>query len=619
MRMKPWLTALCATAAFGLASGAAAQSGVSVQQFEPQPSQFRNYFTVAAPQVVEAWRFELGLLADYADDPLVLRRSSDGRRIEDGDIVGQMITTNVMGVIGLGGIMDLGIAVPIVMLQRGDSPLAGGGTPLDGDGRAPVGVGDLRLVPKIQLYNADTIENPGGFSLGLLVDLTLPTGDADLYRGGVFSAEPRLLLGYGVGNWLDIAANVGYRIRDAARVGSLEIGDHMTYGLAFDFGFGAERGYRRLFHIVPEIFGEVDFGSDQILRENSPMEGLLGLKIFPTEDFMVQAGMGMGFLEGYGTPDWRAFVGIAFSPAVNRIRDRDEDGIPDDEDNCPDHPNRDQSDIDGDGIGDVCDDDMDGDGIPNDQDNCPRVPNPDQADLDGDGVGDACDDDIDGDGVPNAQDNCPTIPNPDQSDLDGDGVGDACDDDMDGDGVPNDRDNCPTVPNPDQADLDGDGVGDACDDDIDGDQIPNDRDLCPYEPETYNDFEDDDGCPDEGPDIRVDQCRLDLGGSTILFATNRDTIRPESFELLNRISRVLQRRSDITRIRIEGHTDSQGRAEYNRALSDRRANSVMTYLVDQGVDPARLQAIGYGPDRPIADNRTSGGRAQNRRVELVKR
>ena len=544
MRMKPWLTALCATAAFGLASGAAAQSGVSVQQFEPQPSQFRNYFTVAAPQVVEAWRFELGLLADYADDPLVLRRSSDGRRIEDGDIVGQMITTNVMGVIGLGGIMDLGIAVPIVMLQRGDSPLAGGGTPLDGDGRAPVGVGDLRLVPKIQLYNADTIENPGGFSLGLLVDLTLPTGDADLYRGGVFSAEPRLLLGYGVGNWLDIAANVGYRIRDAARVGSLEIGDHMTYGLAFDFGFGAERGYRRLFHIVPEIFGEVDFGSDQILRENSPMEGLLGLKIFPTEDFMVQAGMGMGFLEGYGTPDWRAFVGIAFSPAVNRIRDRDEDGIPDDEDNCPDHPNRDQSDIDGDGIGDVCDDDMDGDGIPNDQDNCPRVPNPDQADLD------------------------------------------------------------------------GDGVGDACDDDIDGDQIPNDRDLCPYEPETYNDFEDDDGCPDEGPDIRVDQCRLDLGGSTILFATNRDTIRPESFELLNRISRVLQRRSDITRIRIEGHTDSQGRAEYNRALSDRRANSVMTYLVDQGVDPARLQAIGYGPDRPIADNRTSGGRAQNRRVEF---
>ena len=108
--------------------------------------------------------------------------------------------------------------------------------------------------------------------------------------------------------------------------------------------------------------------------------------------------------------------------------DFDGDTIFNDEDNCPINANTDQSDIDGDGIGDVCDDDMDGDGILNVNDNCPMVANVDQADNDLDGIGDVCDDDDDDDGVLDVDDNCPLEPNPDQSDLDGDGQGDVCDD-----------------------------------------------------------------------------------------------------------------------------------------------------------------------------------------------
>jgi hypothetical protein len=154
--------------------------------------------------------------------------------------------------------------------------------------------------------------------------------------------------------------------------------------------------------------------------------------------------------------------------------DTDLDGVPDVDDNCPGHPNPDQSDLDGDGLGDACDDDIDSDGVLNAVDNCPFVANPDQVDTDSDGVGDACDNcpsvenpdqfDEDGDGVGDDCDNCLFAPNGDQADTDGDGDGDVCDEDIDSDGVANAVDNCPLVPNPDQLDGDSDGVGDVCDD-----------------------------------------------------------------------------------------------------------------------------------------------------------
>ncbi|MEZ4400287.1 MAG: thrombospondin type 3 repeat-containing protein [Kofleriaceae bacterium] len=114
-----------------------------------------------------------------------------------------------------------------------------------------------------------------------------------------------------------------------------------------------------------------------------------------------------------------------------------------------------QGDLDGDGVGDLCDPDRDGDGVANAADNCPDIANPTQADANGNGQGDACED-RDGDGVLDAVDNCPADANPGQADGDGisgggDGVGDACD-------------NCALVANPTQADGNGDGVGDACDD-----------------------------------------------------------------------------------------------------------------------------------------------------------
>jgi len=120
------------------------------------------------------------------------------------------------------------------------------------------------------------------------------------------------------------------------------------------------------------------------------------------------------------------------------LRDRDNDGVLDYSDTCPDTVDPDQTDSDGDGIGDVCDpfpydelNDYDEDGLGADLDNCPFLYNPDQADGDGDGIGDVCDDffgaDSDGDGVGDLADNCPDTFNPEQADCDLDGIGDVCD------------------------------------------------------------------------------------------------------------------------------------------------------------------------------------------------
>ncbi len=212
--------------------------------------------------------------------------------------------------------------------------------------------------------------------------------------------------------------------------------------------------------------------------------------------------------------------------------DSDGDGWPDSSDNCVDVANGDQSDVNGDGIGDACQtDDSDGDGWPDGEDNCPSLANVGQSDGDTDGVGDVCDNcvgtangdqgDTDGDGIGDACDNCTLISNVGQSDGDGDSVGDVCDNcsadsngdqnDGDTDGVGDVCDNCALDANPGQEDADNNGVGDICETDSDGDGVDDGIDNCPNDANAGQEDGDGDGvgdvcdnCPDEPNASQVD-------------------------------------------------------------------------------------------------------------------
>jgi PKD repeat protein len=180
----------------------------------------------------------------------------------------------------------------------------------------------------------------------------------------------------------------------------------------------------------------------------------LGCITWTPADDQVRVWTGLRYTASDGTTTvFRTFtieVG-ARDPAASPAPDRDDDGIQDVADNCPDDPNREQEDADRDGRGDPCDltpgtststsattkptraarpGDRDGDRLLDGVDNCPDAVNPDQHDIDLDGLGDKCDGDADGDGIPDKDiawpDNCASVPNADQADQDGDGQGDAC-------------------------------------------------------------------------------------------------------------------------------------------------------------------------------------------------
>lgn len=237
-------------------------------------------------------------------------------------------------------------------------------------------------------------------------------------------------------------------------------------------------------------------------------------------------------------------------------------------------------------------------------------PPPPPADTDGDGINDADDacpavfglarykgcpvPDTDKDGINDEQDRCPQVP--------GTAKYNGCPvPDTDGDGINDEEDKCPTVAG--VARYNGCPVPDT-----DKDGVNDEEDKCPTVPGTRAN----NGCPEVTKEMEQ---KMNYAAKRIFFLTGSAKLSTKSNAALNEVVKILSDDQNV-KLSVEGHTDNVGKAEYNKTLSDKRANSVRTYLVSKGVDESRLTAEGFGMEKPVASNKTAAGRTQNRRVEL---
>jgi OOP family OmpA-OmpF porin len=276
-------------------------------------------------------------------------------------------------------------------------------------------------------------------------------------------------------------------------------------------------------------------------------------------------------------------------------RDTDNDGVKDNLDKCPNTAAGERVDAAGCSPSQL---DEDGDGVMNTADKCPNTPKGEQVDAAGCS---ASQKDADGDGVKDNVDKCPNTPKGEAVDAEGCSESQL---DADGDGVPDKVDQCPNTPPGEKVDSRG------CSLDTDGDGVPDSRDKCPNTPNGV--AVDEKGCP-----VLFEGQKKSVTLQGVNFQTGKSILTDDSKLVLKDVATSLAARPDV-RVEVQGHTDNTGSRATNMRLSTARARAVEKFLEENGVSPAQLTAKGYGPDKPIASNKTKDGRAKNRRVDLVR-
>jgi len=273
--------------------------------------------------------------------------------------------------------------------------------------------------------------------------------------------------------------------------------------------------------------------------------------------------------------------------------DKDKDGLMDNKDSCLATPVGEQVDTRGCSASQR---DTDRDSVKDNADRCPNTASGEKVDANGCSAAQL---DKDLDGVTDTADKCANTPSGQEVDANGCSASQR---DVDGDGVMDDADKCldsapgePVDPQGCARDTDADGVNDALD-------------KCPGTPNGQ--AVDESGC---GVLFQGAERSVILQG--VNFATGKAELTDASKAILVEVAHSLAANPG-TRVEVSGYTDNTGSRKTNVRLSQQRAEAVEQFLIQNGASPAQISSKGYGPDSPVASNKTAAGRAQNRRVEL---
>lgn len=539
---------------------AGAQEGFAVNRFSPA-ERGSDWFWAESLDLRGHNRIALGVTGDWAYKPLVAYDS-------DGDEVAQLIRHQVYVHAGLSYLLwdrlRLGVNVPVLVFQDGEDVSFDG---VQYDSPQKAAIGDVRLGADVRLFG-----NYGGPITGALgAQVFVPTGNRNNYSG---DGSARLLPRFSIAGDLGLftyALQTGINVR-------FNDDDFVNQPRGSEWTFGGAVGLRLArgkLTVGPEIWGStvITDGSEGFFKKGStPLEGVFGAHL-RLGQFLLGAGAGPGFTQGVGSPELRTLVSLDWFPLPKKKEpppppDADGDGILDAQDACRTEPG-------------IASDDPKKNG-------CPPPP-----DADGDGIideFDACPDEIGVQSEDPAKNGCP-LP-----------------EDSDADGIMDPDDACPNEAGPANEDKAKNGCPPR---DRDSDGILDEVDACPDAPGIESDDPEKNGCPKakiEGGQVKI----LDR----IEFDSGKASLRPGSEPVLEAVLAILKGHPEITKVRIEGHTDDRGTHWFNKKLSKERAETVMNWLIGNGIEKSRLLATGFGPDQPIDDNTTELGRQNNRRVEF---
>ena len=364
MRLRPLVLSCVLGVGLSLcASSALAQQDgeFSVQRFEPAPGP-DNFITVEGARVRGNMAWSVGLFANYAHKPFVVRSCESETNCDDPNallnddiaVVKDLMTADLLASLTPIPKLQIGLRIPVSYVN-GDGIDAESGQPADG-GLSGAGLGDPTLEGKYRFFGEpDTplVLAGGAFVSG-------PVGHAmaeDKYIGyssPVFGL--RGIADFQAGP-LSAGANLAGLYRSSATLGSTELGPEFRYGVAAGYAVSP------VFKVMGEGYGATKFSNK---NGTNSLEGLLAVRIQPLQSrFAFTVGGGSGIIQGVGVPMFRGFVGVLYSHAPT---DQDADGIPDDRDECPTDP----EDLEGFEDEDGCPDpDNDADTIPDELDKCP--------------------------------------------------------------------------------------------------------------------------------------------------------------------------------------------------------------------------------------------------------